>query len=243
MRPWMTDRRLIPPSLGEVHLWILEPERSRHLLTQGHVLSRLERDRALRVRHTQHRQRYIVERAALRLLLANYLGTDPASVCLVRGDNGKPQLVSPSTWLSFNMSHSERMTVVAVGRDRELGIDVEFARDDLDFAALAKRIMSSSEFAAFLGVAPKDRGPVFYRCWTRKEACLKARGDGLSISPTDFDVSDDQVKLSGPEDPVVSGHERLHWTLCDIPVARGYVASLAVQGDHAKLPEVREVPF
>ena len=229
------------PQRDEIHIWTARLDGGAgDRPGESETLSPEELDRAGRYRFEHDRRRFIVARAALRYLLAGYLGIEPASLRLVPGPHGKPQLApGVSSWLRFNTSRSEHLAVFAVGRERELGVDVERVRTDMDFEPLVDRVLSVAERGALDQLAPEARRRAFYRCWTRKEAYLKALGVGLAVAPHELDVTDDQVRsltrgqLRGLLQP---GCE---WSLHDADLSSGYVAALAVEGDLPSPPVIR----
>lgn len=159
------------------------------------ALSRLlcdeERSRAARFRFERDRRRFIVARAHLRGLLAARLGAAPDAIEFVYGANGKPALATrfaESGW-RFNLSHCEELAVYAFSRAGEIGIDVEAVHALAEADDIAARVFSRRENQAYRALAPRDRPLGFFRCWTRKEAFVKALGDGLSMPLADVDVS------------------------------------------------------
>jgi len=237
----MTGDLAAVPLRDEIHVWTarLDTGPARRL-DGSETLSPEELDRAGRYRFEHDRRRFMVARAALRYLLAGYLGTEPASLRLVPGPHGKPQLAPVvSRWLRFNTSRSEDLAVFAVGRDRELGVDVERVRTDIDFVPLADRVLSVAERGALNQLAPEARRREFYRYWTRKEAYLKALGVGLAVAPHELEVTGDHAK------PLTRGQLRdllesgAGWSLHDADLGPGYVATLAVKGDLLSPPEIR----
>ncbi|HEY6088783.1 MAG TPA: 4'-phosphopantetheinyl transferase superfamily protein, partial [Gemmatimonadaceae bacterium] len=150
-----------------------------------------ERLRASRFVFERDRRRFIVARARLRHLLASRLGVQPDAVELVYGPQGKPGLSRRFAGfdLRFNVSHSEDVAVYAFSRDCEIGVDVEFVREMRDADDIAARFFSRRENEAYLALDPRDRPLGFFNCWTRKEAFIKALGEGLSHPLDRFDVS------------------------------------------------------
>jgi 4'-phosphopantetheinyl transferase len=225
----------------EIHVWTAKLDCGpAGRLGESETLSPAELDRAGRYRFEDDRRRFVVARAALRNLLAGYLAIDPASLRLVSGLRGKPQFdPGASRWLRFNASRSEDLAVFAVTTDREIGVDVERVRTDVDLEPLVGRVLSLAERAALDLLEPGDRRRAFYRSWTRKEAYLKGLGIGLAVEPHELDVTDDQVKpmtrdqLQGLESP------RSKWTLFDADLGLGYVAAVAVEGEVATRPVMR----
>jgi 4'-phosphopantetheinyl transferase len=130
-------------------------------------------------------------RSALRSLLAGYLAIPATEIRFECLTSGKPQLAAeqnPRT-LQFNVSHSANMALIAVGSERRLGVDIEKIRSEVDTASLAERFFSLRERAGLQALPDHLRVPGFFACWTRKEAFLKATGDGLSFPLVDFSVT------------------------------------------------------
>jgi len=154
-------------------------------------LSDGERLRASRFVFDRDRRRFIVGRARLRHLLASRLGVQPDAVELVYGPRGKPALARhfARSGLRFNVSHANDVAVYAFALGREVGIDVEAVRVIRDADDIAARFFSRRENEAYLALDPRDRPLGFFNCWTRKEAFIKALGDGLYHPLDRFDVS------------------------------------------------------
>ena len=175
--------RTLPPPLGQgrVHVWTVAldgpAERPGRL---GACLSPDETTRARRFHFEVHRRRFTVARGALRHLLGAYLRRSPESLVFRYGHRGKPELPEAPE-LSFNLSHSEERALLAVSHVAALGVDIERLRPMDDMEAIARRFFSPPEHAALMALAPGERVAGFFRCWTRKEAYLKAVGEGLAI--------------------------------------------------------------
>ncbi len=225
-----------PPAHKVVHLWSagLEPpparvEELRRLLTVE------EAARADRFRFDRHRRRFIVRRGVLRLLLAGYLGQDPARVRLEEGDKGKPFVpqaaAEPASRLHFNLSDSRDLAVYAFTRGAELGVDVEVLRPMPDAQSIAESFFSAEEQERLRRVPPERKARAFFNCWTRKEAYIKAIGEGLSEPLDRFSVT------LLPEEPARFVHlggdpERAAgWTLHHLVPEEGTVGGLALEGD------------
>lgn len=155
------------------------------------LLSDAERLRARRFAFDRDRRRFTVARAWLRRLLSARLGVRPQTVELVYGANGKPALARrfADSDLRFNVSHSDDVAVYAFAPRREIGVDVEAIRVIRDADDIAARFFSRRENEAYLALDPRDRPQGFFNCWTRKEAFIKALGDGLYHPLDRFDVS------------------------------------------------------
>jgi 4'-phosphopantetheinyl transferase len=195
------------------------------------LLSDAERQRASRFMFERDRRRFTVARARLRQLLAARLGVEPESVELAYGTHGKPALARRSTDsdLRFNVSHSADVAVYAFAGGREVGIDVEVVRAIADADDIAARSFSPRENEAYLALDPQDRPLGFFNCWTRKEAFIKALGDGLSHPLDRFDVS----LTPGEPARIVrvdsTPGEHCGWTLHGLSPGPGLVGAVVVQ--------------
>jgi 4'-phosphopantetheinyl transferase len=150
-----------------------------------------ERQRAGRFAFERDRRRFVVARAWLRRLLGSRLGVPPDAIEITYRPLGKPVLSQrfADSGLHFNVSHSEDVAVYAFARGREVGIDVEAVRAIEDADAIAGRFFSARENSAYRALDPGDKPLGFFNCWTRKEAFIKALGDGLYHPLDSFDVS------------------------------------------------------
>jgi 4'-phosphopantetheinyl transferase len=199
----------------------------------GSVLSDDECERAARFRFDRDRRRFVAGRAALRSLIASYLDVAPVEIAFDYGPQGKP-FVSGST-LSFNVSHSGARAVYAFGSCREIGVDVELLEHARYDDGVAERFFSPQEVATLQKLGQAARAFAFLRCWTRKEAFIKARGEGLSLPLHEFDVA----FAAGARPRILrtawSAHEPAEWTLCDISgFCPGAVAALALRSAKAE---------
>jgi len=161
------------------------------LQAAAELLSEPERDRAARFAFDLDRRRFTVARAGLRTLLGWRLGVTPGAVELTYGRNGKPALANDQaeSELCFNVSHSADTAAYAFSFGRDIGIDIENIREIGNADNIASRFFSAAENESYHALAPADRSLGFLNCWTRKEAFIKALGDGLTYSLRDFDVS------------------------------------------------------
>ncbi len=194
----------------------------------AHCLSDAERLRASRFVFERDRCRFIVGRARLRHLLASRLGVRPDAVELVYGPRGKPALSRrfADSDLRFNVSHCEDVAVYAFSRGREIGVDVEAVRELRDADDIAARFFSRLENEAYLALDPRDKPLGFFNCWTRKEAFIKALGDGLYFALDRFDVSltpGEPAKIRRVDD--TSGNE-CGWSLEGFSPVPGFVAAV-----------------
>jgi 4'-phosphopantetheinyl transferase len=189
-------------------------------------LSDDERARAERFVLERHRRRFVAARGTLRELLARELGERPRALRFEYGPHGKPRLRGAE--LGFNASHSQDLALYALARGRELGVDVEALREDVDHAAIAARFFSPSEREALRGTPADARAGAFFSIWTRKEAFVKLLGGGLAIPLDSFDVSlgEPAVLLRLPERAGAA-------SLATLPAPPGYRAALAYSGGPA----------
>ena len=215
------------PYQDEIHVWhALTAVHQLDLDTDG-LLSRDEHARMMRFRFDNDRSNFLFCRSMLRMLLASYLGTFPVELRFAYSAHGKPSLAEPSGNLQFNLSHSGGAVLFAFCTERRIGVDVERVRRDLNVQEIAGRFFSDAENRA-LRQCP-DAHEAFFRCWTRKEAFVKARGEGLSCPLETFDVSvadeENQVSLTTRPDPFEAEGWQL-WSLNSFP---GYAAAVAVE--------------
>jgi 4'-phosphopantetheinyl transferase len=216
----------------EVHVWRASLDAFPEAGALAAGLSADEQQRAGRFRVPQVRSRFIAARSILRNILGRYLECAPSLLRFHYREHGKPFL-APNSFrddLRFNLSHSHGLALYAVSRAREVGIDLERIRSDREHQRLAERFFSPREAAALRDLAPEDRIDAFFQCWTRKEAYLKARGEGLAIPLASFSVS------LAPGEPAalvsVDGDDReaARWWLSSIDPGPGFAAALAVEG-------------
>jgi 4'-phosphopantetheinyl transferase len=151
------------------------------------LLSAEERSRAARFAFDHLRRRYVLAHAALRRVLGQALGLDPASLGWQLGAQGKPALPRGSG-VFFNLSHSGDVGLLAVSHAHEVGVDVEVLGPTRDATQLSQAVLTPSERAWVFAGSPQDIDRRFLCCWTRKEACIKAIGSGLSLAPQTFDA-------------------------------------------------------
>ena len=147
-----------------------------------------ERARSRRFVRAVDCHRFVLAHAALRLFLARCLDVDPVTVGYEKGLHGKPRLGAGLVPLEFNLSHSDVLGLLAVARDRSVGVDVERTREVPDVLAIADTHFSAAERMGLRSLPPAERLAAFFRCWTRKEAVIKASGEGLGLALDSFDV-------------------------------------------------------
>ncbi len=217
---------------GAVQVWLLDLPSAGAGARAWDKLTPDEAIRAGRISAAMVRARWVAARAGLRTILAAYTGRAPRTLRFRYGAHGKPALIPDpgDPDIRFNLSHSRSLALIAVASGREVGVDIEAIHAGRDVEALAARVLSAHEQAAFATLPAELRVRGFYHAWSRKEAFVKARGDALWLVTQSFDVSltpGEPARLLGTRpDP----HEAARWTLCDVDVGSQFVAALAWEG-------------
>lgn len=213
---------------GEIHVWRASLERAPEQIQQlRQVLSPDELSRAERFHFERHRQHFIVGRGLLRVLLSRYLDRNPQQLEFVYSPQGKPALAN--TALHFNLSHSNGLVLYAVRRDRPVGIDIQHICP-VEALQLAQRFFCTSEYLAIQSLSPEQQQVAFFNAWTRKEAYLKATGEGIAGL--------DQVEVTlTPREPAqllsIAGQpvKDSQWFLQVLDPGPGYAAAVVSEGD------------
>jgi 4'-phosphopantetheinyl transferase len=215
------------PDSGDVHVWFVELTASAAALaTYSNWLSPDEGERASRFRFEHLRSDFTLSRGILRLLLGHYLAAEPGRIRFEYGQQGKPAVADPASSLVFNLSHSGAFAAYAFAVECTVGLDVEEVRPMHDAESIVRRFFSPEECQEWLDIPASERDEAFFRCWTRKEAYIKAIGDGLSMPLNSFSVS----VQSGKAESLVrsAGESYTTWLLHSLQPAEGYVGALAV---------------
>lgn len=218
------------PHLGvnQVHIWTLIPE-SVEIAAYAGLLSAEEMERARRFRFASLFERFVCDHARLRLLLSGYLAQEPQTLRFVENAQGKPRIHDPGCRLRFNMSHTKGLTLMAFCLDAEIGVDVEKLRVIDDCEQLAAMNFSSAESIALQAQPESERNAAFLRCWTRKEAYIKARGEGLSLPLDGFSVTLGKDERASLTHCAWDMNEPARWMLEDLQSLPGYVGALAIE--------------
>lgn len=198
------------------------------------TLAAEERARAGRFVFERDRERFVAARGLLRQILAAYRGAPPEALRFRYSAKGKPALEDAGAGLEFNLAHSHGLALYAVAWRRPVGVDVERVREDIDVEGIAGRFFSPKEAAALRAIPQAERVRAFFRCWTRKEALLKAWGEGLPFGLNRFSVSlaaREARILETPFTPSESGR----WWLYPLEPAPEFVGALAVRGSAARV--------
>ncbi len=232
----MTDQPWLPgppaPELAhdQVHVWrawldepLTQPERT---------LAGDELVRADRLRAPEHRRRFVAARAILRAILGRYLQADPAGLRFGYSAHGKPYLeIEPGRpALEFNLSHAGGLGLYAVACGRAVGVDIEALDRAVEHEQIAARFFAPSERQQLAALPPALRRAAFFAGWVRKEAYVKAHGQGLALPLEQFGVAlapgEPARLLHADYDP----HEPSRWSLAGLAPAPGYAGALAVAG-------------
>ena len=225
----------------ELHLWRVGLlNHAEELVGLASLLSADELQRSNRFAMADLKRRYVVTRAALRQIVGRYLDLGAKEIRFEYGRHGKPSLaMSPMSAtrpdLRFSVSHSGELALIALTLGREVGVDLEQLDREIRFESIARRFFTGAEVKALQGLPPEKRRSGFFLCWTRKEAVLKARGEGLAVSLDSFTVSlipGEPARLMAADWDQLQPEE---WTLCDLAIGSGVTAAAACQGPVAKI--------
>jgi len=210
-----------------VHIWPVRIEPSNAMTEQlESILAPDEKARAARFRFEHLRHSFILAHGALRVLLGCYLDVPPASIQFQYGPKGKPSLGAPAH-VNFNASHSGGLVVFAFTRGCELGVDVEQIRPLPDMQDIAARFFCPEEAEELMSLPTDLRKQAFFLCWTRKEAYVKAIGDGLSVALDSFQVT---LRPGEPANFVHLARDvnaAKAWALHDLQLNSNYAAAVA----------------
>ncbi len=238
--PCLWQKSARPPTLADdaIHAWcasLRQPPAKISRLAQ--LLSPDESERAARFVFDRDREKYIVARGTLRLLLGHYLHTPPEQLQFRYGPQNKPYLAKADTRLplQFNLAHSHNLALYAITKHQELGVDIEAIRPLDDKEQIAQRFFSAAEYATLVSLPEKQKLTGFFNCWTRKEAFLKATGDGLTRPLDQFDVSlvpGAPAELLSIEDSTQAAEQ---WSLFTLNPAEEYIGAIAIPGKNWQL--------
>jgi 4'-phosphopantetheinyl transferase len=230
---WLLPPSKLKLSKHDVHVWRVRLNQTDGRVEQlQQILSDDERLRAERFHFDRDRRRFIVSQGTLRLIIGDYIDKEPSRLQFYSGHRGKPYLMHSlgNVPLQFNLAHSKEIALYAFTGNREIGIDVEYIRDMPDAQQIALTNFSSSENKILQGLPEYQKQEAFFSCWVRKEAYIKAIGNGLYHALDRFDVS------LAPGEPARllsidgSAEQASCWFMKSLTPEEGYVAALAVKG-------------
>jgi 4'-phosphopantetheinyl transferase len=229
---WTAPANNVELGLDEVHVWRIELNRpSPQIEDLFQKLAPYEQERANRFHFLRDRDRFIIAHGALRTILGSYLNQEAHQLRFSYNPYGKPYLTDSGCLgdLRFNLSHSQGLALVAVARERDVGIDIECIRPERADGEIVDRFFSASEVAILRSLPSDVRLQGFFSCWTRKEAYIKARGEGLSFPPQSFDVSlapgECRALVANRIDP----EEVSRWSLKELFPGAGFAAAIVVE--------------
>ncbi len=221
-------REQVLPDNGTVHIWSLSLDDVE--LDCPELLSNDEQTRFSGIRHPVARSHFLRSRSALRLILASYVGCAASELVFTQGENGKPELITESEDLRFNLSHSKHCFCLSVTAGCDVGTDIEKIQTNRDYAALARRFFTEEESSL---IDTSENGSLFYRMWVLKEAAVKARGMKLLAGLDRFECSLlkngelkiwDKLKYANESD----------WSISQWQTGENFVAAVVVHHTKAK---------
>ncbi len=221
-----------PIGTDTVHLWRVPLDLPADgVCSLEKILSEDERERAGRFQFSRDRARFTAGRAALRILLGAYLGKPARKVALEAAPNGKPHLAAgEGAAVSFNLSHSRDLALLAFTVGREVGVDVEFVNPELAWLEVAPGFCNGSELEQLRALPEGGARERFFKIWTAKEARLKATGEGFLT-----DARRIGVRFDGPVPAAFLPPSESRWRLREIPVGGSFAAALVVAGADCRL--------
>jgi 4'-phosphopantetheinyl transferase len=233
---WVAPSEHLRLTGSAVHVWraALNLAEARVAALEG-LLNAEEQARARRLRFEDKRRAFVAARGILRSILGRYLSLSPQQVQFSYNAQGKPGLAgSQATGLQFNLAHSGDLALVALAYARPIGIDLERLRPVEAMGKIVDAYFAPAERVAFDRLSPEHKLPAFFAAWTRKEAYLKARGEGLTLPLNQV------VTLSPGEAAAVLADEQrppgaTPWLLLDLEPGPGYTGALAVPGPVGEL--------
>ena len=225
IRPWQESREDINLSFGNMAIWSssLEAEDSSHFI---HFLSEDEKKRVARLKSSAAAHQHIISRGILRLLISNYTGLDPRELVFSKNPFGKPFLCNRvNSEICFNVAHSGNLLLFAIGKAKQVGIDVEKIEERISYRGISPLVFSSKEQLSL----SRSMDPIhdFYVLWTAKEAILKASGRGFSYPANQFSV----ITVNGVPYPSIIPEELTGGFSCSLSSfspAKGYSAAMAI---------------
>jgi len=229
---WDSPSRQPKLESNDIHVWRVSLHAaSIRVKKLFEMLANDEIDRASRFYFQRDRDCFVIVRGVLRILLSTYIQTPPEQIRFQYSARGKPSLAlgQNDAKLDFNVSHSHELALLAFTRGRAVGIDLEYVRPDIVHEQVAERVFSAQEIASLRALSYGLQPAAFFNCWTRKEAFIKATGEGLSRPLDQFSVS----LVPGEAARLLAIHGQLEelskWFIQDLEPRPGYAAALVAQ--------------
>ena len=200
------------------------------------TLSQQEQERAEKFTFPDKFEEYVVTRGLLRTALSHVLEQSPDAFSFEYTTEKKPYLAKKfdGQCVSFNVSHSNGQSLVAISLDRNIGIDIEKIRNDVEHEKLAKRFFSLAEYEA-LKQYEGDTAQAFFAAWTRKEAFVKAVGKGIAFGLNEFDVNIDPNEAPQMLTTRWNPDEVSKWYMSSIPTEADYIATVVADAGEFQL--------
>jgi len=219
---------------GHIVVWMARISQAQDSLPDlDPCLDPRDRERAARFRFPEDRARFALGRGLLRICLGEYLRQKPETVELSYTDRDRPVLAHAET-IQFSISHTHDLVAVALTADACIGIDLEYVKSTADLPELAERILSTRDLKVFQTLSPDEALSAFFRVWTRKEAYLKATGEGITEALQQISVSMGPEEISSViDDRDISTAQ--DWRLLGLPVPAGYMGHVACNQPHKLL--------
>lgn len=227
----LTSYHLLEP--GTLHLWYVDVGNE---LNENYynLLNRDERIKSEKYRFSQDQNMFITARAVLRILSGHYLKKDPIDIVFNYGPYGKPYFQDENS-LMFNISHSGSKAILGFGKVAAIGVDIENIKDNFDVLDIAGKFFSQSEIKSLAETSQEEQNRAFFRCWTRKESFIKAKGDGLSLPLDSFSVTlDDDIKARLIETKW-NPSEKESWKILSFVPDNNYIGAVSVRGKVQKI--------
>lgn len=230
--PWVSSSWQPELASNNVHVWRVSLRAaSVNVKSLFRLLTHDEIDRALRFHFQRDRDHFVVVRGVLRILLGTYIQIPPEQIRFQYSVHGRPSLAPDQSdmMLDFNVSHSHELALLAFSRGRAVGIDLEYVRQDIVHEKIAEHFFSAQEVASLQTLSDNQRTAAFFNCWTRKEAFIKATGDGLTRPLDQFSVS--LVPGEAAKLLAIQGQpeELSKWFIQNLEPGPGYAAALVAQ--------------
>ena len=231
-----------PPNLNgeEVHVWRIDLSDIAEAMPKlSQLLSSDEQQKASRYHFEKDRNNFTIRRAVLRKVLSLYMDVTPAELHFIYNNFDKPALEA-DTSIRFNASSSRGIGIVAIVLDTRIGIDIEFLDASFSKLEIAEKYFSTDEVRAIGDLQSELRTAAFFDCWTKKEAYVKAVGDGMSHPLPNLAISSEKP---GSFSIAATSEEEKGWTVKSFIPEENYIASVAYEGGlrtirHFQLPKI-----
>jgi 4'-phosphopantetheinyl transferase len=227
---WLNSPDNLILSEDEAHIWRAHLDFDEFFQNSFlELLSPDEKNRAKKFRFAKDSQNFIVARGILRLLIGKYLGISPAEISFQYSEFGKPSIANNNS-LRFNISHSQNIALFAFTKKFNIGIDVEFVNPNIEVKEIATSFFSTNEIKNLLALPEKQQTIGFFYCWTRKEAFIKAVGEGLSFPLDKFEVSLEPNKPAKLLATDWQSKDVSKWSIYSLSPEANFVGSLVIEG-------------